>query len=101
MADTHPLISVRDGAAGPRAALVGTRLDVAQVISTIRQNNDSVEQAADYLDLPVAHVEACVRYYRDHQDEIDAWLEAEAAAADPEDLAEAAKVRAEMDSVDE
>lgn len=73
--DEHPLISFRDGELGRRPALVGTRLSVADVIETIRQNDNSVEEAADYLEMPVAHVEACLRYYADYKDEVDAWIE--------------------------
>jgi uncharacterized protein (DUF433 family) len=71
--DAHPLIGFRDGAAGRRPALVGTRLDVWQVIETIRQNENSVERAAEYLGLPASQVEACAAYYADYQDEVDAW----------------------------
>lgn len=73
--DEHPLISFRDGAMGRRPALLGTRLDVAQVVTTVRQNGNSVDEAAEVLEIPVAHVEACVRYYADYKDEIDAWIE--------------------------
>ena len=73
--DEHPLIYFRDGEAGRRPALLGTRLDVADVITTIRQNESSVEQAADYLEIPLEHVEACLRYYADYKDEIDTWIE--------------------------
>jgi hypothetical protein len=52
--DEHPLIYFREGGNGRRRpALVGTRLDVWQVIETIRQNHNSVQDAADYLDLPL------------------------------------------------
>jgi uncharacterized protein (DUF433 family) len=71
----HPLIFFRDGEAGRRPALLGTRLDVAEVITTIRQNDNSVEHAADYLEIPLEHVDACLRYYADYKDEIDAWIE--------------------------
>jgi uncharacterized protein (DUF433 family) len=84
--DEHPLIYFRDGAAGRRPALVGTRLDVATVVSTVRQNDNTVEEAADYLRLPVSHVEACVRYYLAYQDEVDTWI------ARDEEEAEAAEI---------
>ena len=72
--DEHPLIYFRAGANGRRRpALVGTRLDVWQAIETIRQNDNSVQEAADYLGLPVEKVRAAVRYYADHQDEVDEW----------------------------
>jgi uncharacterized protein (DUF433 family) len=73
--DEHPLISFRDGEAGRRPALLGTRLDVADVIETIRQNDNSVEDAADYLEIPVEHVDVCLSYYADYKDEVDAWIE--------------------------
>jgi uncharacterized protein (DUF433 family) len=80
--DEHPLIGFRDGALGRRAGLVGTRLDVWQVIETLRNSESSVDAAAEYLDLPVAKVEAAVRYYAAHRDEVDRYAEREIAAAD-------------------
>jgi uncharacterized protein (DUF433 family) len=71
--DRHPLITFRDGAAGRRPALVGTRLDVWQVIETVRQNDNSIEQTAEYLGRPAHWIQACVAYYADYQDEIDEW----------------------------
>lgn len=82
--DEHPLISFRDNEAGRRPALLGTRLDVADVITTIRQNDNSIEEAADYLELPVEHLDACVRYYADYKDEIDALIEQAGAIAQRE-----------------
>ncbi|HEV3318749.1 MAG TPA: hypothetical protein VG053_03315 [Solirubrobacteraceae bacterium] len=82
--DEHPLIYFRDGEAGRRPALLGTRLDVASVISTIRQNDNSVEEAAEYLEIPFEHVDACLRYYADYKDEIDAWIEHAQAIAERE-----------------
>ena len=82
--DEHPLIYFRDGEAGRRPALLGTRLDVASVISTIRQNDNSVEEAAEYLEIPLEHVDACLRYYADYRDEIDAWSERAQAIAERE-----------------
>ncbi len=71
--DEHPLIYFREGAGGRRPALMGTRLDIWQVIETTRQNNNSVADAASYLRLPVTQVEACVAYYIAYQAEIDEW----------------------------
>lgn len=72
--DGHPGISFRDGGSGRRPALLGTRLDIAQVIETLRQNDLSVEETADYLDLSPAQVETAVRYYAEYQEEVDAWI---------------------------
>jgi len=82
--DEHPLVYFRDGAAGRRPALLGTRLDLADVIETIRQNDNSVEQAAAYLELPVDRVEACLRYYADYRTEIDDWIDRSRAIAEHE-----------------
>ncbi len=84
--DEHPLIYFREGGNGRRRpALVGTRLDVWQLIETIRQNDNSVEEAASYLELPVEKVRAAVRYYADHQGEIDEWTSQARAIADREE----------------
>jgi uncharacterized protein (DUF433 family) len=82
--DEHPLIYFRDGDAGRRPALLGTRLDVADVVTTIRQNGNSAQEAADYLEVPTEHVEACVHYYADYKDEIDTWIERSHAIAERE-----------------
>lgn len=69
--DEHPQIYFREGALGRRAALIGTRLDVWQVMETVRNSGNSVEEAAEYFDLPVEKVRAAVRYYAAHRDEVD------------------------------
>lgn len=79
--EEHPLVFFRESEAGRRATLLGTRLDVAQVITTIRENDDSIEKAADYLEIPIEQVEACVSYYADYRQEIDAWIEHSKTAA--------------------
>jgi uncharacterized protein (DUF433 family) len=71
--DGHPLIRFRDGFGGRRPTLLATRLDVWQVIETLRENERSIEDTAAYLGIPTEHVRACVRYYADFQDEIDEW----------------------------
>jgi uncharacterized protein (DUF433 family) len=71
--DEHPSIWFREGAAGRRPALLGTRLDVATVIETIRQHDGSLEDTAEYLDVPIGQVEECLRYYVDFKGEVDEW----------------------------
>ena len=80
--DEFPQISFRDGALGRRAALLGTRLDVWQVVDTVRGHGNSIEDTAAYLDLPVERVRAAVRYAAAQPEEIEdiATREAEAAA---------------------
>jgi uncharacterized protein (DUF433 family) len=73
--DEHPLIHFRDAEMGRRPALLGTRLDVAEVITTLRQNDNSLEDTAEYLEITLEQVEACLRYYADYKEEIDAWTE--------------------------
>lgn len=68
--DDHPLIHFVDGPTGRRAALLGTGLDVWEVIATLR-DNDSRLPAAEYLDVSVGLVEAAVAYYGEYRAEID------------------------------
>lgn len=82
--EEHPLIYFRDGEAGRRPAVVGSRLAVGDIVTTVRQNNNSIAEAAEYLELPVEHVDAALRYYADYKDEVDAWIERARAAAERE-----------------
>ncbi len=71
--DRHPLIYFRQGASGRRRpALAGTRLDVSHVIETVRGEAGTVTAAAEYLSLPPRLVQACVDYYAEFPDEVDA-----------------------------
>jgi uncharacterized protein (DUF433 family) len=81
--DEHPLIVFRDGATGRRPGLAGSRLDVWQVVATVKQNG-SVEEAAAYLEQPVEKLQACMRYYAEYTDEIDEWTERAAEVAERE-----------------
>jgi uncharacterized protein (DUF433 family) len=81
--DEHPLIAFRDGAAGRRPGLAGSRLDVWEVVETVKQNG-SVDAAAAYLELPVERVQAAMRYYADYTDELDAWIARAKALAERE-----------------
>lgn len=89
MAD-HPGIVFREGPAGRRAALAGTRLDVWAVVETVLAEKGNIQRAAKYFKMPPLVIQAAVDYYADYKDEIDAWIDSNAEiAAD----AQAAKSR--------
>ena len=68
----HPLIRFQPGALGRRRALVvGTRLYVYQVISTLRGNDGDVDQTAEGFGLAPQLVKAALAYYADYTDEVD------------------------------
>ena len=83
-ADEHPGIYFREGGSGRRPTVLGTRLDVAQIIETLRQNENSIEDGAEYLDIPVEQVETAVRYYAAYKDEVDEWIEQSGVIAERE-----------------
>jgi uncharacterized protein (DUF433 family) len=80
--DEHPEIAFREGALGRRAILTGTRLDVWQVIETVRQSGNSVQDAAEYLGVAASRVQAAVNYYAVHRDEVDEIAERERAVSE-------------------
>ena len=80
--DDHPMIVFGDSPLGRRAMLAGSRLEVSQVIATIRNSKDSLEDAAEYLDLPVVRVRACLSYYAAYQEEVDEYAAETAAASE-------------------
>ena len=76
--DSHPLIRFRAAGSGRRRpALIGTRLDVHDVIATLRDQDGSVE----YLGVEVGLVRAALAYYADFTDEVDEHAEAAAVLA--------------------
>jgi uncharacterized protein (DUF433 family) len=73
--DAHPLIEFLDGPSGRRASMVGRGLDVWEVIATIRDNDGSFVEAAEYLQVPTGLIEAAAAYYGEYREEIDAEIE--------------------------
>jgi uncharacterized protein (DUF433 family) len=69
--DDHPLVHFLAGAEGRRSVLVGTGLDVWEVIATVRDNGNDLAAAASYLEIPRGLVEAAVNYYGEYREEID------------------------------
>ena len=45
------------------------------MIATVRDNDGSITEAGDYLQVPVGLVEAAVSYYGEHREEIDREVE--------------------------
>lgn len=77
--DRHPLVHFREAAGHRRAALVGTRLEVHQVLASLRASGNDIDDATKYLGVTSRQVRAAVEYYADFKDEVDA-----AAAEDQE-----------------
>lgn len=50
-------------------------MDVWEVIATVSDNDGSIAQAAEYLQVPSGLVEAAVAYYGEFYDEIDREIE--------------------------
>lgn len=83
--ERHPLLCFRQGGSGlRRPALLGTRLDVWQVIETLRAHNGDVEVTADYFAITPTQVRACIAYYAEFKTEIDTYARAEIRAAERE-----------------
>jgi uncharacterized protein (DUF433 family) len=82
--DEHPGIRFASGPTGRRAVVLGSGLDVWEVVATVKQNRGSIDSAARYLELPVGDVRAAVRYYAAFAGEIDEILGRQAAIAERE-----------------
>jgi len=80
--DRHPGIVFREAAGGRRAALAGHRLDVWQIIETVRDSGGDVTEAADYLGLSSTQMQAAIGYYAEFRREIDDWIARNTAAAE-------------------
>jgi uncharacterized protein (DUF433 family) len=80
--DDHPCVRFVNGPSGRRAAIIGTGLDVWEVIATVRDNENDVAEAAAYLSVPTRVVEAAVTYYGEFRDEIDGEIATNREAAE-------------------
>ncbi|GAC1325229.1 MAG: hypothetical protein NVSMB25_23490 [Thermoleophilaceae bacterium] len=69
--DEHPLVRFVDGPAGRRARLVASGKDVWEVIATVRDNDNDLPAASEYLRIPLGLIQAAVTYYGAYRDEID------------------------------
>lgn len=73
--DEHPGIHFVDGAMGRRPAVMGTGLDVWEIVAVAKDNAGSVEETAAYLEVGPRFVQTALRYYGANKDEIDDWLD--------------------------
>jgi uncharacterized protein (DUF433 family) len=72
----HPLIRFTEGASGRRQPmLVGTRLYVHQILSTLRSTEVSPGDVAVDFGIPERLVRAAIAYYGSFRDEVDADAE--------------------------
>ena len=70
--EQHPLVRFQQGAGSRRQPLlVGTRLYVHQVVSTVRASDGDIDEAAEYLGVAPRLVRAAVEYYGEFADEVD------------------------------
>lgn len=78
--EDHPLVRFADGPSGRRAALVGSGLDVWEVVASVREHENDLAATASYLEIPLGVVEAAINYYGAYREEIDAQIELNRAA---------------------
>lgn len=93
--DDHPGIQFVDGPMGRRPAVIGTGLDVWEIVVVAKDNQGSVQDTAAYLEIDPRLVEVATRFYGANQAEIDEWI---GRVADL-NAAEEAKWRAAQDAL--
>jgi hypothetical protein len=71
--DEVPGIYFVDGPMGRRPSLMGTGLDVWEVVKVVKDSGSTTEAAA-YLEVAPRLVELAVRYYGSNRKEIDDWI---------------------------
>ena len=78
LATTHPYITKTPGICGGRPVVRGTRIPVKVLVNHFLRQNDSIEYIlAGFPQLTLAQFYDSLSYYYDHQEEIDADLEAD------------------------
>jgi uncharacterized protein (DUF433 family) len=72
--DEFPGVHFVDGALGRRPAVIGTGLDVWEIVKAVKDNDGSAEAAAAYLEIEPWLVALAVRYYGSNREQIDDWI---------------------------
>jgi uncharacterized protein (DUF433 family) len=72
--DEVPGIRFVDGPMGRRAALMGSGLDVWEVIKVVKDNDGSALESAAYLEVQPQLVNTALSYYGSNRQEIDDWI---------------------------
>jgi uncharacterized protein (DUF433 family) len=72
--DEHADVRFVDGALGRRAAVLGTGLDVWEIVDVARDNDGSVAATAAYLEIDPRLVESALRYYGARRAEVDEMI---------------------------
>ncbi|MGA2925658.1 MAG: hypothetical protein ABSG43_06615 [Solirubrobacteraceae bacterium] len=73
--DEHPGIHFVDGALGRRPAVLGSGLDVWEIVEVAKDNGGAVADTASYLEIDPRLIETALLYYGAYPDEIDDWIE--------------------------
>lgn len=71
--DEHPGVHFVDGPMGRRPAVMGTGLDVWEIVEVVKDNEGATSAAAAYLEIDPRLVEVAVGYYGSNREEIDDW----------------------------
>lgn len=72
--DEVPGVHFLDGAMGRRPALMGSGLDVWEVVKVVKDNGGSAAEAAAYLEVEPRLIETALSYYGSNREEIDDWI---------------------------
>jgi len=72
--DEHQNIHFVDGAMGRRPAVLGTGLDVWEIVEVALDNGGSVQETASYLEIDASLVQSALEYYGSNREEIDDWM---------------------------
>ena len=66
--------STVDGALGRRPGVLGSGLDVWEIVEVAKDNRGSVTETASYLEIDPRLLESALRYYGSDRDEVEGWI---------------------------